>query len=142
MLTLVFCLSCIYRRAEGPSSLYLNLPHIIKLVFASARCWTHNLRVRSMKRQPSFFSKFAVAYSLDDYICNGVGTLWQSYYIVCWELFLHHGLLVYTDILGIHHCQIQKYIICKLSQYFSTLKFQSLGTVPKSGKHIFWQYWP
>ena len=40
-------------------------------------------------------------------------------------------------ILGIHHCQIQKNIICKLSQYFSTIKFQSPGTAPKVGKTNF-----
>ena len=40
-------------------------------------------------------------------------------------------------ILGLHHCQIQKNIICKLSQYFSTIKFQSPGTAPKVGKTHF-----
>ena len=40
-------------------------------------------------------------------------------------------------ILGIHHCQIQINIICKLSQYFGTLKFQSPGTAPKVGNTHF-----
>ena len=34
------------------------------------------------------------------------------------------------------------YIIVRLSQYFSSLKFQSPRTAPNVGKHIFWQYWP
>ena len=40
-------------------------------------------------------------------------------------------------ILGIHHCQIQKNIICKLSQYFSTLKFTIPRDDPQSRKTHF-----